>query len=198
LATLLLTPRDAALIYYGEELGMVTDTPKRKEDVRDPIGRIGWPKEKGRDGERSPMPWTSGKNGGFSDGSATWLPVPSNYKTVNVESERRDPGSLLNYYKRLIRLRKQNLQLRDGEFILVNEDSNDVLSFIRKTTNNQAVLVVLNMTAKQQTASIDLSAQGNPGNHLRTLIASYANAKPADIGHIVLPPYGSYVGQVEK
>ena len=198
LATLLLTPRDAALIYYGEELGMVTDTPKRKEDVRDPIGRIGWPKEKGRDGERTPMPWSSGKNSGFGDGASTWLPLASNYTTVNVAAERSEPNSLLNYYKKLIRLRKENAQLRAGEFILVNEDNDQVLSYIRKTSDNQAVLVVLNMTAKPQTTSIDLSAQGITGSHLKTILASYAHAAPVDMGHITLPAYGAYVGQVQK
>ena len=47
LATLLLTPRDAALIYQGQELGMINHDATRKEDVKDPIGRLGWPKEKG-------------------------------------------------------------------------------------------------------------------------------------------------------
>ncbi|MBV9405003.1 MAG: alpha-glucosidase, partial [Acidobacteriaceae bacterium] len=64
LATMLLTPRDAALIYYGEELGMTDSVPKRKEDVRDPVGITGWPKNKGRDGERTPMQWNAGMNAG--------------------------------------------------------------------------------------------------------------------------------------
>ena len=59
LAALLLTSRSTALMYYGEELGMPTTTPTRREDVKDPIGITGWPKEKGRDGERTPMQWNA-------------------------------------------------------------------------------------------------------------------------------------------
>src|SRR3989440_438550 len=57
IATLLLTSRAAALLYQGEEIGQPTTIPKRVEDVRDPIGITGWPKEMGRDGERTPMQW---------------------------------------------------------------------------------------------------------------------------------------------
>ena len=63
---------------------MPTTTPTRKEDVKDPIGITGWPKEKGRDGERTPMQWTAGPQAGFSTNPNTWLPIPSNYKTINV------------------------------------------------------------------------------------------------------------------
>ena len=57
MAALYLTLRGTPIMYYGEEIGMENNDPKRKEDVKDPIGRIGWPKEKGRDGERTPMQW---------------------------------------------------------------------------------------------------------------------------------------------
>src|SRR5262249_36576538 len=66
IATLLLGTRSSVLLYYGQELGMVTTAPTRKEDVRDPIGVTGWPKEKGRDGERTPMQWDATANAGFT------------------------------------------------------------------------------------------------------------------------------------
>jgi alpha-glucosidase len=113
LATLLLTPRDAALVYQGQELGMVDQDPKTVEEVKDPVGRTGWPKDKGRDGERIPMPWNADTDGGFSTAKTTWLPVEYDYRTLNVAVEDRNPNSLLNYYKTLIRLRKQDAQLRD-------------------------------------------------------------------------------------
>jgi len=197
IATLLLTPRASALMYYGEELGMTTNTPTKVEDVRDPIGRIGWPKEKGRDGERTPMQWNNDTNAGFGGTHKPWLPVGANYKTVNVAVENKEPGSLLNYYKRLIRLRKENEQLREGDFVLTNEKSDTVLSYLRETRNGQAVVVALNFTAQPQIISIDLTSRGVKGHHLKTLIASFASGEPADLGHITLPPFGSYVGQVQ-
>jgi alpha-glucosidase len=65
-ATMLLATRSTALMYYGEELGMTTSTPTRIEDVKDPIGITGWPREKGRDGERTPMQWNGSAEAGFT------------------------------------------------------------------------------------------------------------------------------------
>src|SRR5229473_8223911 len=91
MAGMYLTLRGTPIMYYGEELGMENNDPKRKEDVKDPIGKLGWPKDKGRDGERTPMQWKNEPNGGFSK-NAPWLPVPASYATHNVESELKDPG----------------------------------------------------------------------------------------------------------
>jgi alpha-glucosidase len=197
LATLLLTPRDAALLYYGEEIGMVTNTPTSVEDVRDPIGRIGWPNEKGRDGERTPMQWNNDTNAGFGGARKPWLPVGGNYRTVNVSAESREPDSLLNYYKRLIRLRKENEQLREGDFVLTNEKSDTVLSYVRLTRNGQAVIVAMNFTDQPQTVNIDLTSRGIKGQHVKTLLASFKGADPTDLEHMTLAAFGSYVGQVE-
>jgi len=192
LATLLLAPRDAALIYYGEELGMVNNDPKRKEDVQDPIGRIGWPKEKGRDGERTPMQWNADTDAGFSTARKPWVAVGPDYKTVNVSAEQRRPNSLFNYYKTLIHLRKSNPQLRDGDFAAVDKSNSSVLSFIRKTTDGKAVLVALNFTDAPQTVSYDL------GKQAKLILASYSGASGnTDLAHLTLPAYGSYIGQIE-
>lgn len=198
LATVLLTPRDAALIYYGEELGMVDNPPKRKEDVKDPIGRIGWPKEKGRDGERTPMQWNGGVDAGFSTAKSTWLPACPDYTTLNVATEITQPYSLLNYYRELISLRKRNRQLWDGDFVVLNRDNNAVLSYLRKTSDGKAVVVALNFTAESQTVSFNLQPQGVQGRHAKLLLASFSNAPgDADLIQINLPAYGSYVAQVE-
>lgn len=198
LATILLTPRDAALVYYGEEIGMVDHVPTRIEDVRDPVGRTGWPKDKGRDGERTPMQWNAGVDAGFSTAKTTWLPVGSDYKSVNVAAEEKNPDSLLDYYKKLIQLRKGNTQLRDGDFIPVDESNNSVLSYLRKTKDGKAVLISLNFTASPQTVNIDLHGKGVSGNHAKTILASYANAGGTnDLSHISLPPFGAYIGGVE-
>ncbi len=71
IAALLLTSKATALMYYGEELGMPTTQPIRVEDVKDPIGITGWPAEKGRDGERTPMQWDGSPQSGFSTNAKT-------------------------------------------------------------------------------------------------------------------------------
>src|SRR5260370_38633505 len=84
MAALLLTTRATPQMYYGEELGMRTTVPTRKEDVKDPVGRTGWPKDKGRDGERTPMQWDGSANAGFSTAARAWLPVPARAAQYNV------------------------------------------------------------------------------------------------------------------
>ena len=78
--------RGTPIMYYGEEIGMENNDPKRKEDVQDPQGRRGWPAEIGRDGERTPMQWNDSANAGFSTGKP-WLPVAPNFTTHNVATE---------------------------------------------------------------------------------------------------------------
>src|SRR6185437_4244411 len=86
IATVLFANKGTALFYNGDEIGMKTTPPERKEDVKDPVGRRYWPFFKGRDGERTPMQWDDSPNAGFTTGTP-WLPVPPTYKTVNVKTE---------------------------------------------------------------------------------------------------------------
>jgi alpha-glucosidase len=197
LATLLLAPRASVLLYYGEEIGMENNDPKRVEDVRDPIGKIGWPKQKGRDGERTPMQWDAGLNAGFSRAKTTWLPVTPSYKERNVAAETKDPNSLLNYYKALIRLRKENPALREGEFTMLAEANPNVLAWVRKTKDDQAVLVALNFAGTAQSVSFNLAPYGIRGRQAAALAGSFGKAgEIANLSKLVLPAYGAYAGQV--
>ena len=90
MAALYLTLRGSAIMYYGEEIGMENNDPKSKDDVQDPIGKLGWPLEKGRDGERTPMQWNHTVNAGFSV-AKPWLPVPASASTYNVADEMKNP-----------------------------------------------------------------------------------------------------------
>ena len=175
---------------------MMNNDPKRKEDVKDPVGKLGWPKDKGRDGERTPMQWNNDLNAGFSAAKSTWLPVGPDYKNVNVTVEARQSDSILNYYKALIRLRKENPQLRDGDFVSVDENSNTVLSYLRKTNDGKAVVVALNFTTMPQTVHFDFKPHGLQGQHVKTLLASFSTSQTADAAHIALPAYGAYIGQL--
>ncbi len=200
LAAMLFTTKSTAMMYYGEELGMPTTTPTRVEDVRDPIGITGWPKEKGRDGERTPMQWNgSSPQAGFSTNPRTWLPVPPNYKTINVETESADPSSLLNWHKKLTALRRQEPALRDGEMVFVDTANPSVLSYVRKgPAGSSSVLVSLNMSSKPQTLALDLSSAGISSSHVKTLGSSDASLTNAgSINGLVLPPYASWVGEVQ-
>jgi alpha-glucosidase len=198
LATVLFASRDTALMYYGDEIGMVTTPPTRKEDVRDPVGITGWPKDKGRDGERTPMQWTPGPNAGFSNpGVKTWLPIPPSYKTINVQTESGVSDSMLQWYKRLIELRGTDSALGEGQEIMLNTSDGHVLSWLRKAPGGEDVVVVCNFTAEPQKASFNLTAQGISGKQLKTILKTPGSADPASIDSIELPPFGVYIGQVE-
>jgi alpha-glucosidase len=199
LAAVLLLPRAAAMTYYGAPLGMRTHAPTQKSDVKDPIGITGWPAEKGRDGERTPMQWTPGPQAGFSSNPRTWLPVAADHDRVNVQSETADPQSLLNWYRRLIALRRSNEALRDGNLTLLDTANPDVLSFVRQGVGTHAATVVaLNLSSEPRPAIIDLAPLGITGTTLRTLAATHDSLPVTrGPGAVELPPYGVWVAGVE-
>lgn len=195
LAGFYLTLRGTPIMYYGEEIGMRNNDPTRREDVKDPIGRRGWPKEKGRDGERTPMQWNDAVNAGFST-AKPWLPVPDSYHTHNVAGELKDPNSILNFYKHVLALHHNNPQLLEGNYVALNQNDNNVLSYLR-SYHGKAVLVVLNMSETAQKPSFDLGAQGFAHPHVSTLLASEAKLLPgANQVQTELQPFGVYIGEV--
>ncbi len=199
LATVLLASRGAALMYYGDEIGMKTTPPTRVEDVKDPMGITGWPKEKGRDGERTPMQWDEGANAGFSTATARpWLPVPSSAATINVADEEKDPESLLNWFEALIRLRKTVPSMGvAGAETLIDNDNTKVLSWMRKAPGEAAVVIAANFTADPQTVNLAGEDTELKTAHLETLLKSPGGKDPIAADRIELQPFGVYIGQVK-
>ncbi len=194
MAGLYLTLRGTPIMYYGEEIGMTNTDPQRKEDVKDPIGKIGWPEEKGRDGERTPMQWDDSQNAGFTKGTP-WLRVPDSYKTYNVATELQQPDSVLQFYRHLLALRHDNRALLDGAYVPLNPDDPNVLSYLRKY-KDEAVLVVLNMSAQPQKAAFDLGPQGFPSARAKTLLTTSSSESATDLSNLALEPYQVYIGEV--
>ena len=199
MAVLGLTPRGTYQMYYGEEIGMRTTEPTRKEDVRDPIGITGWPKEKGRDGERTPMQWTpAAPNAGFTAPDVTpWLPVPPSARTVNVETESAQRESLLNFYKRLLRLRHEEPALVSGDYVGLTPNDPDVFSFERHVpaARGHSVVVALNMSRERHTVTLNSSTPGSAvhrqGKVLASNYAATGTAVPLD--RVDIPPFGAVV-----
>ena len=192
MAGLYLTLRGTPIMYYGEEIGMKTTPPTRKEDVKDPIGRSGWPKEKGRDGERTPMQWDESANAGFST-PAPWLPVPETAKTHNVADEAKDPESVLEFYKTVLKLRHTNPALLDGSYVPLNENDQNVLSYLR-IYKDQAVVVALNMSSAEQNVNIGMSQLGF--SSAKSLVTTGKSSVKEDV--VTLEPYGVFIGQLSK
>lgn len=192
LAAVLLMSRGAALMYYGDEIGMKTTPPTRKEDVKDPIGITGWPKQKGRDGERTPMQWDTAVNAGFTTGKP-WLPVPPTAATVNVKDEEASGDSMLAWYQALIRLKKTNPALEHGANVMLDTTNDKVLSWEREAPGSAPVVVSVNFTAEPQI--VNLSA-GMQAGSLHTLLKSPGGADPSGLDHIELAPFGVYMGEI--
>ncbi|HEX8421964.1 MAG TPA: alpha-glucosidase, partial [Pyrinomonadaceae bacterium] len=190
LATMLLTLRGSPFLYYGEEIGMVTTDPKTVEEVRDPVGRRYWPLRKGRDGERTPMQWDASAHAGFTTG-APWLPVPPSARTRNVVAQAKDSSSLLNFYKRIIRLRRQSPALLDGDYAAVGADPH-VYAYLRRAAG-QTMLVALNMSAEPRTLQLDDAALGKTST-LRVRLSNQARGSERVSGRALqLAPYEAVV-----
>ena len=197
ISTILFATRGASLFYYGSEIGMKTTPPTRKEDVRDPVGITGWPKEKGRDGERTPMQWDDSKYAGFST-VKPWLPIPPNKATINVKMEQAEPNSILAWYESLIRLKKTNPALRSGSNVMLDTANTKVLSWLRKGPNGNNVIVATNFTAEPQTVNLSAVSAGVMGTHLTTLLKTPGASDPASITAVALPAFGVYIGTVKE
>ena len=196
MAALYLTLRGTAIMYYGEEIGMENNDPKSKDEVQDPIGKLGWPLEKGRDGERTPMQWTDGQNAGFSK-AKPWLPVPASSKSHNVASEMKDPNSVLSFYRQLLALRHKEPALLEGDYLALNESDSNVLSYVRRYKDD-AILVVLNMSATEQKVGLDLSPLGFAAPKLSVLLTSFHKPLPGMAAELPMEPYSAFIAKITK
>lgn len=118
------------------------DISLRRSEILDPIGKRYWPFHKGRDGCRAPMQWDASENAGFGAGTP-WLPPHPDYPFRNAAAQAEDPDSLLNFYKRLLALRREHTALRQGLFQPLNYEPRAVLAYL-KQTQEETLLVALN------------------------------------------------------
>lgn len=161
LATLLFTLQGTPYIYQGEELGMTNvqfDSIEQYRDIetfniykefvdRNPADKekiMRYIHAKGRDNARTPMQWDSTSNAGFTTGTP-WIQVNPNYKGINVDESLANPDSILNYYKVLIKLRKEYPVLVYGKFIPLMEGQNELFCYLRRL-EEKTIFVVLNFS----------------------------------------------------
>ena len=190
-ATLVLTQRGTALLYYGEELGMATMPASELKTF--PTGPQR-PVADERDGERTPMQWNATTNAGFTKGEP-WLPVEKTYRRCNVEAEKKDQNSIYSWYARLLKLRHENAAFRDGIYVPLETGNPHVFAFGRRAGTDQMALVVLNTSATAQTVHI----QGMPGgwpNFKKVLMASPQMIAPVS-PTVKIAGYGVLITTVE-
>lgn len=142
-----------AITYMGEELVM-TNVHLTWEETVDPQACNTNPNDyepNSRDPARTPFPWDDSKNAGFSTGDKTWLPVGTNYKTVNVKAQEEAANSHLKIFRRLTTIRKQPV-FRHGTYLGVLTNNDNVFAYRRKYGNDIAV-ILLNYGQSQVTVN---------------------------------------------
>ena len=143
-------------IYQGEELGMTNAHFTTIEEYRD-VESLNYYQillangkseeealhilsERSRDNSRTPMQWSAEKNAGFSQ-AEPWIKVQKNYKTINTEAEEKESDSILNFYKKLIQLRKELPVIANGSIQFLDEESEGVIGYVRELEGTKLVVL---------------------------------------------------------
>ncbi|KAF1407948.1 Neutral and basic amino acid transport protein rBAT, partial [Spheniscus humboldti] len=169
---LLLTLPGTPVTYYGEEIGMeniVSENVSEEHINSDPV--VTFP-------EKSPMQWDGEVNAGFTEGNSSWLPVNSDYQSVNVEIQMTWSNSTLNLYRELTLLRNSELPIHRGWMCYVWNDSN-VFVYVRELDGlDRVFMMVLNFG---QESTIDLKAivPSLPSEAIIRLSTNFSNAGKA-------------------
>jgi alpha-glucosidase len=128
--------RGTVCLYQGEELGL-PEAELAFEDLQDPYGITMWPQYKGRDGCRTPMPWSaSAPQAGFSSATRTWLPVAQSHLALAVDQQQAQPQSMLHFMTQLLHWRRQQGALLHGAMRLLPEHA-QVIAFEREADGQQ-------------------------------------------------------------
>ncbi len=176
-------------LYQGDELALPeADVPY--ELLQDPYGITFWPEFKGRDGCRTPMPWTAqAPNAGFTAGKP-WLPVPAEHLPLAEDLQDKDPQSMLNFQRRIIHWRRTMPQITRGEIVFFDVPE-QALALRRDLPGYPSVLAVFNVTNQPLTFEW-LDAAG------ATKLEGHGLDGEVTGTTVVLPPYGGWFGSVAE
>ncbi len=168
LNTFLLSMKGTPYTYYGDELGMTSMHFDSIDQFRDiaAINAYKFAKASGRDMDdfmkelnfmsrdkgRTPMQWDDSKNANFTTGTP-WLPVNPNHVKINVEAENADKDSCLNYFRKMVQLRKDNLILVYGDYDLLLPEDKQIFAYTR-TLGDDRWLVLLNFSTTEAVAAL--------------------------------------------
>ncbi|MBQ2981465.1 MAG: alpha-glucosidase [Lachnospiraceae bacterium] len=208
-ATLLHGMKGTPFIYQGEEIGMTNIKFDDISDYRD-IETLNMYKErmeqgyevedimksiyiKSRDNGRTPMQWTSGKNGGFTT-SNPWLGVNPNYRDINVESELADENSVLHHYKKLISLRKEEKAFVYGDFRPILVDDKEIVAYYR-VYGKDKFLVICNFYGRDRI--IEIADFDGTNVNVTEIISNYCDSS-TELGKLKLRPYESAIYKIDS
>ncbi|MBJ7554183.1 alpha-amylase family glycosyl hydrolase [Marinomonas spartinae] len=184
--TMLLSLRGSICLYQGEELGL-PEAELTYEQLVDPYGINFWPEFKGRDGCRTPMPWTNTPLGGFTSNTSPWLPVAESHLPLAIEEQEGTRSSILHAYRDFLHLRRGHPELIHGDIEFLYHDVS-TLTFLR-SYNGKSLYIAINTAEQSKIVSCHFS--------LTPLVLPEAiPAGYIENGQIVLPAFSVFIGCV--
>jgi oligo-1,6-glucosidase len=146
--------------------------------------------EVARDNSRTPMQWNASMQAGFTTGTP-WIKVNDNKATINVEAAEKDPNSILNYVRKMIKLRKDNPVLIYGKYTELDHTNEQVFAYTREL-DSKKVLVLLSFN--DAGGKFTLPAGMELGNEM---INNYAEALSNQNGMITLKPWQAVIVELK-
>ncbi len=205
LTTFIMTMRGTPYYYNGDELGMTNAGFDKIEDYRDMPTLNEYQHQKNiggdmqkfmkriqfecRDNGRTPFQWDNSTNAGFTNGTP-WIKVNPNYKTINAEEEENDPGSCLNYFRNLAKLRNNNISiLVYGKYTLLDKNNKDVYTYTRESEGKK-MLILLNFSSLNAQANVQLNIA-----NAQLLLSNYKDGPLVDKVKLIitLKPYQAVI-----
>lgn len=207
LNTFLLSMRGTPYTYYGDELGMTNiDMPTIEEyvDVA-AIGDYRAAVTQGKDlnlfmeqlnyysreNGRTPMQWDSTENAGFTTG-IPWKRVNENYPKINVAAQDKDPNSVLNHFRKMAKLRNENLVLVYGNYNLILDDDDQIYAYTREL-NDEKMLILLNFSDNKAEAILPEKI-----NIEQILINNYSTDPFKHDSKMILEPYQALIVRLDE
>ncbi len=205
LTTFILSMRATPYYYFGDELGMFNikfDSIQQYKDIES-ISMYYQIKNRGgdlkefmdaqkisaRDNGRTPMQWDASTNAGFTAGTP-WIPVNAAYSTVNVAAQEKDANSPLQYFRKMIQLRKSSPVLIYGKYTLLDKDNPDVYAYTREL-NGEKCLVLLSFS--NEGGTFKLPEGMKPGEEM---INNYPQKINNNNGTITLQPWQAVIVKI--
>jgi oligo-1,6-glucosidase len=203
LNTFIMTMRGTPYIYNGDELGMTNAGFKDITEFRD-VQTLNEYKRlqvnngdlsaylkkiqaSSRDNGRTPFQWDNSKNAGFTTG-LPWIKVNANHTEINVAQQEKDPGSCLNYFKKLVQLRKDHIaSLVYGKYTLLDKNNPNVYAYTRES-DGEKLLIVLNFSKETTEVSLGLNMQKT-----ELLLSNLSTNPVTKSGTISLAPYQAVI-----
>ena len=207
LTTFIMTMRGTPYYYNGDELGMTNIRFTKIEEYNDVGTRNEYQYVKNhggdtlaflqrkafesRDNGRTPFQWNNTTNAGFTTGKS-WLKINPNYTTINQEAEEKDANSTLNYFRKLVQFRKDNLVLVYGKYTLLDKNNPKIYAYTREGEGGK-MLIILNFSTGPSTSTVDINI-----SNAQLLLTNYKDVPVKNISNttITLRPYEALIYKI--